>query len=119
MARSIGTPHGAMLIWVRAVFCAISFCLIGLESADAQQRGLGDLGGARGEGGLPVDVELVLAVDVSWSMNQMEQAIQRDGYAAAFRSSEVQAAILDGVHGRVAVTYLEWAGSLSQSVIVP
>ncbi|SMC84921.1 Protein of unknown function [Fulvimarina manganoxydans] len=119
MARSIGTPHRAMFIRVCAFLCAVCLGLIGLGSAGAQQRGLGDLGGAKGDGGLPVDVELVLAVDVSWSMNQMEQAIQRDGYAAAFRSSEVQAAILDGVHGRVAVTYLEWAGSLSQSVIVP
>lgn len=66
-----------------------------------------------------VDVELVLAVDVSWSMDMSEQAIQRDGYIAAFRSPEVQKAILDGGWGRVAVTYVEWAGSFTQSVVVP
>lgn len=68
---------------------------------------------------LEVDVELVLAVDVSWSMDLSEQAIQRDGYIAAFRSPDVQRAILDGGWGRVAVTYVEWAGSFTQSVVVP
>lgn len=83
-------------------------------------RGLGDLGAARAaETGDPVDVELVLAVDVSWSMDLSEQAIQREGYAAAFRSEEVQRAITEGNHGRVAVTYIEWAGAFSQSIVVP
>lgn len=66
-----------------------------------------------------VDVELVLAVDASWSMDSDEQRIQRDGYVAAFRSPEVQEAILGGGHQKVAVTYVEWAGEFSQSVIVP
>lgn len=66
-----------------------------------------------------VDVELVLAVDVSWSMDFEEQLIQRQGYSEAFRSEEVIDAILYGGYGRVAVTYLEWAGSESQEVVVP
>lgn len=66
-----------------------------------------------------VDVELVLAVDASWSMDFEEQAIQRDGYANAFRSEDVIEAILYGGYGRVAVTYVEWAGSGSQQVVVP
>lgn len=74
--------------------------------------------GARAEP-LPVDVELVLAVDVSWSMDRGEQAIQRDGYEAAFRSPEVQEAILNGTYGRIAVTYVEWAGQASQTTVVP
>jgi hypothetical protein len=68
---------------------------------------------------VPVDVELVLAVDASWSMDSSEQRIQRDGYVAAFRSREVQEAILGGGHQKVAVTYVEWAGEFSQSVVVP
>ncbi|WP_062211417.1 DUF1194 domain-containing protein [Aureimonas sp. AU12] len=68
---------------------------------------------------LPVDVELVLAVDVSWSMDRAEQEIQRDGYIAALRSAEVQEAILHGAYGRVAISYVEWAGELSQSVVIP
>lgn len=67
----------------------------------------------------PVDVELVIAVDVSWSMDYGELDIQRNGYVAAFRSPELQQAIADGVHGRVAVTYVEWAGDTSQSVVLP
>lgn len=66
-----------------------------------------------------VDVELVLAVDVSWSMDLGEQELQRDGYVAAFRSREVQEAIFGGGWGRVAVTFVEWAGAASQSVVVP
>ncbi len=66
-----------------------------------------------------VGVELVLAVDVSRSMDPSEQMIQRRGYAEAFRSTDVQGAILNGGWGRVAVTYVEWAGSGWQSVLIP
>lgn len=66
-----------------------------------------------------VDVELVLAVDASRSMETFEQKIQRDGYIAALRQKEVINAIREGVHGRVAITYVEWAGSTMQRVIVP
>jgi hypothetical protein len=66
-----------------------------------------------------VDVELVLAVDVSLSMSPDELVIQRDGYAAALTDPAVVAAILDGVHGKIAVAYLEWAGSTVQQVVVP
>lgn len=68
---------------------------------------------------ITVDVELVLAVDVSRSMDPSEQIIQRMGYAAAFRSAEVQGAIFDGGWGRVAVTYVEWAGARAQVQRIP
>ena len=57
-----------------------------------------------------VDLELVLAVDVSRSMDFEEQKLQRAGYVEAFRHPEVIAAIGRGLTGRIAVTYLEWAG---------
>jgi len=66
-----------------------------------------------------VDVELVLAVDVSLSMSPMELDIQRDGYAAALTDDRVLQAIADGGHGKIAVTYFEWAGISSQHVVVP
>lgn len=66
-----------------------------------------------------VDVELVLAVDASRSMEPFEQKIQREGYIAAFRRKDVIDAIREGVHGRVAITYVEWAGSTLQRTIVP
>lgn len=66
-----------------------------------------------------VDLELVLAVDVSRSMDAEEQKLQRDGYAAAFRHPEVVSAIASGPLGRIAVTYVEWAGPEVQTVLVP
>ncbi|MBS9720827.1 DUF1194 domain-containing protein [Tianweitania sp. BSSL-BM11] len=67
----------------------------------------------------PVDVELVLAVDVSLSMSPMELDIQRRGYVAALTHPNVVQAIQDGVHGKIAVTYFEWAGDAMQRVVVP
>ncbi|PSC06228.1 hypothetical protein SLNSH_05385 [Alsobacter soli] len=64
-----------------------------------------------------VDVELILAVDISYSMDPEEQALQRQGYVEALRSPEVLDAIKKGVNGKVAVTYVEWAGTTSQEVV--
>ncbi|WP_265518038.1 DUF1194 domain-containing protein [Nitratireductor luteus] len=66
-----------------------------------------------------VDVELVLAVDVSLSMSPGELEIQRRGYAAALSHELVIRAILDGAYGKIAVTYFEWAGTFSQRIVVP
>ena len=66
-----------------------------------------------------VDLELVLAVDVSLSMDQGEQKVQRDGYIAAFRHPDVIDAITSGLLGRIAVSYVEWAGTAAQIVRVP
>jgi hypothetical protein len=66
-----------------------------------------------------VDIELVLAVDISLSMSPDELEIQRQGYAAALTHDRVLEAIAAGVHGRIAVTYVEWAGSTSQHIVVP
>jgi len=66
-----------------------------------------------------VDVELFLAVDVSRSMQPFELEIQRRGYATALTSPEVQNAIASGLLGRIALTYVEWAGIYDQRVIVP
>lgn len=57
-----------------------------------------------------VDVELVLAVDISQSMDRDEQEVQRAGYVSALTSKEVLAAIREGPTGRIAVTYFEWGG---------
>jgi hypothetical protein len=57
-----------------------------------------------------VDLELVLAVDVSRSMDPTEQELQKDGYVAALQHPEVLAAIRAGMLGKIAVTYVEWAG---------
>jgi hypothetical protein len=59
---------------------------------------------------IPVDVELVLAVDVSYSMDPEEQALQREGYITGITSREFMQALRHGMNGKVAVTYFEWAG---------
>jgi hypothetical protein len=66
-----------------------------------------------------VDVELVLAVDISYSMDYEEQRLQREGYIQALTSKEVLDAIRQGAVGRVAITYVEWAGVNRSNVIVP
>jgi hypothetical protein len=66
-----------------------------------------------------VDLALVLAVDISYSMDPEEQELQREGFAEAFRSPLVHDAIRGGMLGRIAVTYFEWAGAGDQRVMVP
>ena len=70
-------------------------------------------------GAIPVDTELVLAVDVSYSMDPEEQQLQREGYIAALTSREFMQALRSGVNAKVAVTYFEWAGPYDQKIIVP
>jgi hypothetical protein len=66
-----------------------------------------------------VDVELVLAVDVSYSMDMDELAIQREGYAQAIVSKEFLQALKTGPNGKISVTYFEWAASSDQKIIIP
>jgi Protein of unknown function (DUF1194) len=66
-----------------------------------------------------VDVELIIAVDVSYSMDMDELAIQREGYAQAIMSKEFLQALKSGPNGKVAITYFEWAASSDQKIIIP
>jgi hypothetical protein len=68
---------------------------------------------------LPVDLELVLAVDVSESMDRQEFAVQRAGYVAALRHPAFIRAVLSGPNGRIALGYFEWAGSVQRQSVVP
>ena len=67
----------------------------------------------------PVDLELVLAIDTSGSVDEEEGRLQRKGYVDAFTAPEVLAAIRSGRHKRIAVTYFEWAGETFQNIVVP
>lgn len=66
-----------------------------------------------------VDVALVLALDVSYSMDLDELALQRNGYIEAFRSKMLHDAIGKGAVGKIAVTYFEWAGGNFQFIVKP
>lgn len=92
---------------VRRVLQTLSALLFGLMLAAS----------ARAE--TQVDLELVLAVDVSFSMDLDEQKLQRDGYIQAFRDPGIIKAIQAGATGKIAVTYMEWAGPTFQKVILP
>jgi hypothetical protein len=67
----------------------------------------------------PVDLQLVLAVDVSGSVNQSRFELQRDGYVAAFRSTRVLETIRSGPHQAIAVTMVQWTGPALQVHVVP
>jgi hypothetical protein len=78
-----------------------------------------DMPGQRSAGSVDVDVELVLAVDISYSMDYDELALQREGYMDAITSPEFLTAVRNGMHGKVAITYVEWAGIADQKIVVP
>lgn len=65
-----------------------------------------------------VDIELILAVDISGSIDPDEAKLQRDGYARAIADPAVVKAIKSGIHGRIAVSYFEWADAMTQGSLV-
>jgi hypothetical protein len=67
---------------------------------------------------VPVDLALVLAVDVSGSVDEAEAALQRKGYVDAITDPRIVKAIGSGILGRIAVTYLEWAGDGWQTPVI-
>ncbi len=67
---------------------------------------------------LDVDLELVLAVDISRSVDDEEAELQRQGYMQALTDQRVVDAIRSGPFGRIAVTYVEWAGSNYQRTVI-
>jgi hypothetical protein len=70
-------------------------------------------------GEIQVDVELILATDISYSMDMDELAVQREGYADAIVSKEFLQALKAGPTGKIAITYFEWAASSDQKIIIP
>lgn len=66
----------------------------------------------------PVDLQLVLAVDVSRSIDEVEAELQRRGYVEALTSDRIIDAILSGEHRRIALCYTEWAGAHYQAVVI-
>lgn len=104
-------PHRLMAVAVLALggFAAASLAIAGVPRMFADKRA----------SAIPVDVELVLAVDVSYSMDPEEQALQREGYVLALTSKEFLQALRQGANGKIAVTYFEWAGQFDQKVVMP
>lgn len=68
--------------------------------------------------GEPVDLLLVLAADVSRSVDGPKYQLQREGYAAAIADQRVLNAIKSGLNGRIAICYIEWSGLASQKIVI-
>jgi hypothetical protein len=66
-----------------------------------------------------VDLQLVLAVDVSGSVNPQRFELQKMGYVAAFQNRRVLEAIVGGRNQSIAVTMMQWSGPFLQSQVVP
>ncbi len=66
-----------------------------------------------------VDLQLVLAVDVSGSVSEARFELQKRGYVAAFRNPRLLQAIQSGSTQRIAVTMLQWTGPVLQVQVVP
>ncbi|MGE0724161.1 MAG: DUF1194 domain-containing protein [Alphaproteobacteria bacterium] len=66
----------------------------------------------------PVDLELIMAVDVSGSVDVEEARLQREGYIAAFRDPDVVRVIQAGMLGRIGVLYTEWASAHENRVVI-
>jgi hypothetical protein len=93
------------------VFAAFVFATTSTLRADDPPRGASD---PRPE----VDLLLVLAADVSRSVDDQEFRLQREGYALALTNPKVLNAMASGPHGRIAVTYIEWSGEFAQAIVI-
>ncbi|MDP3415000.1 DUF1194 domain-containing protein [Falsiroseomonas sp.] len=67
----------------------------------------------------PVDVALVLAVDISRSVDEDEARLQREGYRSAMTDPRLVEAIRGGMTGGIALAYVEWAGFEYQRLVLP
>ena len=114
--RHVSIP--VMGTWSRNLAIVAAVAVLGLALAASASPTPPRLADAR-KSAVPVDVELVIAVDVSYSMDPDEQALQREGYVLALTSKEFLQALRQGAHGKIAITYFEWAGQFDQKVIMP
>lgn len=89
----------------RAIFCV---CLVFLAASPTHTRSQ-----------TRIDLNLVLAIDCSQSVDDAEFALQIQGTARALRSEEILQAIHAEPFGSVAVTVVQWSGENSQIVAIP
>jgi hypothetical protein len=91
-----------MIALLRTALALVALALIQPEPARAQQ----------------VDLLLVLAADVSRSVDHQKFMLQREGYAAAVSNPQVLDAIRSGPHGKIALNFLEWSGVAAQKLVI-
>lgn len=110
--------HARALLIVPFVAAAAAFAMLAGDGGGIAAPRPGGFS-QQSSSAVEVDVELVLAVDISFSMDPEEQELQREGYMHAITSSEFLRALKDGIHGKIALTYFEWANYNERRVIVP
>jgi hypothetical protein len=91
---------------VHAVVAGLVVGLAGVQTASARGSGT------------QVDVELLFAVDISYSMDRAEQQLQREGYVQALLSPEFHAALKANLLGKIAIAYMQWASYSDQDVLL-
>src|SRR6478752_1507692 len=107
----------------RFSLCAVLCLHDALAEADMKRRtalvgSLASLAATPARAETAVDLQLVLAVDVSRSIDEVEAELQRRGYVEALTSERVIHAILSGENKRIALCYTEWAGTHYQMVVI-
>ncbi len=102
---------------IRTGFISLALALAG--AAGAQEEPVRRAVEYTADGREYVDLELVLAVDVSSSIDEEEARRQREGHVAALADPDVISAIQSGGYGRIVVIYLEWADGDFQRVVAP
>jgi hypothetical protein len=95
--------EASMKLLVRTVLAFVAATLMLCEAARAAEQ---------------VDLLLVLASDVSRSVDTRKFELQRQGYAAALSNPRVIEAIKSGPHGRIAICFVEWSGATSQKLVI-
>src|SRR5947199_5458278 len=111
-------PARTLLISIAAALAASGIAIAGWSGGGPSQQSSPRFADRR-PSAIPVDTEIVIAVDVSNSMDPEEQELQREGYITGLTSQEFLSAVRGGTHGKVAVTYFEWAGLYDQKIIMP
>ncbi len=99
---------------MRGLRCCRTFCIaavLALPPAQARRA-------VAAEALVAVDAAIVLAADVSRSIDDGEFALERRGYADAIQSQQLLDAISTGPHGAIALAYVEWAGEGEERVVV-
>jgi hypothetical protein len=109
-------PRWRGCFWLTGVIGAAGIALAAWTAVAAPR--LAEVPG-KAQGDIEVDVELIFAIDISYSMDYDELKLQREGYVEALTSQEFLSALKQGTNSKVAVTLVEWAGENDQRIVTP
>jgi hypothetical protein len=105
--------------WCVSIGAVLAACMLTAGQVTAVAAPTQRADAADRQDAVTVDVELIIAVDVSYSMDMDELAVQREGYAQALVSREFLQALKSGPNGKISVTYFEWSAVNDQRIVIP